>query len=225
MKNVEEKINKKENKIGLKLFLVLFFILYFCLEIGFSGLYTYTTIGVLYTCLMYFSIFVLFACVYMFFKFRKKTEVDEKYINRVLKKCFIDVTVIIILFSVAYIYSYINNMNGILREKENYLNHTNKLQTTIENEIKTEDSSMQSVYENMLEYKESSEKFDKIYSTMKEKMPVYIGLRVLIDVLDIGITAVVLFGISKKMIIKKINKNKDREEKTKEENKIQKEEV
>ena len=79
---------EKTKKLGMSLYIVLFFVVYGLLQLGFTGLYTYTTIGSLFTCLMYFSIYVLFFSTYVFFKFRKK-EVDEVQIKSVLDRIFV----------------------------------------------------------------------------------------------------------------------------------------
>ena len=100
--DVKNKENKKDNKIGLKLYVFIFLIVYVILQIGFTGLYTYTTVGSLFTCLMYFSIFTVMTLTYVFFKFRKNT-LTEKEIKDVLKRMFKYVTVIIVVFSLKYL--------------------------------------------------------------------------------------------------------------------------
>ena len=67
----------KESKISLKSFVVIFLFVYAFLQLGFTGLYTYTTWGVLFTCLMYFSIFTVMTLTYVFFKFRKNITLDR----------------------------------------------------------------------------------------------------------------------------------------------------
>ena len=62
--------NKKKTK-SMNLYLFFFLLVYSYLQLGFSGLYTYTTVGSLFTCLMYFSIFTVTTLIYVFFKFRK----------------------------------------------------------------------------------------------------------------------------------------------------------
>jgi len=201
--NNKKAIKNKEKKIGIKLYIFIFLLIYFCLQIGFSGLYTYTTIGVLFTCLMYFSVFLLFSIIYTFFKFRKKS-IDENKINNILKLMFKYIAVIILIFSVGNIYSYINNMNGILREKESYSVHVQKIDNTIQNNVDDNMSQDEEEYlstlQSMLDYTESVNDFDKIYNKMKEKMFAYIGFRILTAVIDIAVSAGIIFIVLKRFI-------------------------
>ena len=126
--------NKKKTK-SMNLYLFFFLLVYSYLQLGFSGLYTYTTISVLFTCLMYFSVFALYTGICMFIKFRKK-EYTKKEVETILRKTFIGIVVLIVLYSIVFIGNYINNMNGILRAKDNYGTHTEKIKNTyIENTV------------------------------------------------------------------------------------------
>ena len=79
--------SRYNNFIGICITMTIFFFLlvYSYLQLGFSGLYTYTTISVLYTCLMYFSVFALYTGICMFIKFRKK-EYTKKEVDTILNK-------------------------------------------------------------------------------------------------------------------------------------------
>ena len=218
---VKNKENKKDNKIGLKLYVFIFFIVYSILQIGFTGLYTYTTVGSLFTCLMYFSIFTVTTLIYVFFKFRKNT-LKEDEIKTVLKRMFKIVTVIIVIFSVFLISKYLYNMFGIKNEKDNFKlpSETQVIESKIENIVETKDDETDSMTEavsivsDMLDYNTAVQKLDGVYTEMKERLPAYIGFRVLTDVIDVLISAGVLFIASDK-VISMI--------KLKEENKLEKE--
>lgn len=203
--DIEKK--KENNLIGIKLYVVLFLIIYAFLQIGFSGLYTYTTWGVLYTCFMYFSIFTLFTLVYVFFKFRKK-DIKEEQVKNVLKRMFNSCLIIIIVFSLINIYTFLYNMYGIKIEKENYNKNTNevvsesKIENITENVVNNGLDDTMDVVEGILEYNIAMQEFDKVYEVMKEKLPVYIGFRVLTDVIDIVISSGVIFILSDKLIMK-----------------------
>ena len=206
-KDIEKEENKNNKMIGIKLYVVLFLIIYALLQIGFSGLYTYTTWGVLYTCLMYFSIFTLFTLVYVFFKFRKKDIIKEE-IKNVLKRIFNSCLIIIIVFSLINVYTFVYNMYGIKIEKENYNKNTkeivseSKIENITENVVNNEFNETMDVVEGMLEYNIAMQEFDRVYGVMEEKLPIYVGLRVLTDVIDIVISAGVIFILSDKLIMK-----------------------
>ena len=234
--DVKKEENKKDNKkVGLKLYVVLFFVVYAILQIGFTGLYTYTTIGSLFTCLMYFSIFTVMTLIYMFFKFRKNT-LNEDEIKSILKRMFKIVTVIIVIFSVFLISKYLYNMFGIKNEKENFKlpKVEQVIESKIENIIETveeETDSMSdavSMVSDMLDYNTAVQQLDGVYTEMKNKLPAYIGFRVLTDVIDVLVSAGVIFIAGGKIITmiklkddienkddKKENK-KSKKEKTKE---------
>lgn len=218
---VKNKENKKDNKIGLKLYVFIFFIVYSILQIGFTGLYTYTTVGSLFTCLMYFSIFTVTTLIYVFFKFRKNT-LKEDEINTVLKRMFKIVTVIIVIFSVFLISKYLYNMFGIKNEKDNFKlpSETQVIESKIENIVETKEDEKDSMTEavsivsDMLDYNTAVQKLDGVYTEMKERLPAYIGFRVLTDVIDVLISAGVLFIVSNKVIsmIKLKEENKSEKE-------------
>lgn len=218
---VKNKENKKDNKIGLKLYVFIFFIVYSILQIGFTGLYTYTTVGSLFTCLMYFSIFTVTTLIYVFFKFRKNT-LKEDEIKTVLKRMFKIVTVIIVIFSVFLISKYLYNMFGIKNEKDNFKlpSETQVIESKIENIVETKDDETDSMTEavsivsDMLDYNTAVQKLDGVYTEMKERLPAYIGFRVLTDVIDVLISAGVLFIASDKVIsmIKLKEENKSEKE-------------
>lgn len=200
----------KTKKIGISLYIVLFFIVYGLLQLGFTGLYTYTTIGSLFTCLMYFSIYVLFFSTYIFFKFRKK-EVDEVQIKSVLDRIFVATVVVIILSTFLQMYSYVNNMYGTLKLKDDYNLYTSMLnkEEKIENEI-VQDDTMKAVQE-MIAYDEYSKELDSIYSEMKDKIGIYILFRLLTDVINVFISLGVIYILGNKLIYK-ICKRKDENE-------------
>lgn len=211
---------KKENKLGLKLYVVLLLFIYVFLQIGFSGLYTYTTWGVLYTCLMYFSIFTVYTCLFVFFKFRKKNVADDCK-NNYLKRMFKAVVIIIIIFTVFDIGTYLNNMYGIKKVQSNYKTYnedkvyessvTNIVENTVTEE--SEDDVLE-ILDDMLAYNEAMNKFDSAYEVMEEKLPIRIGFRVLTDVIDVLISAGIIFIISNQIIIKVRKKEENIEEKT-----------
>lgn len=196
--------NKKKTK-SMNLYLFFFLLVYSYLQLGFSGLYTYTTISVLYTCLMYFSVFALYTGICMFIKFRKK-EYTKKEVETILRKTFIGIVVLIVLYSIVFIGNYINNMNGILRAKDNYGTHTEKIKNTyIENtvdvNVNTNNTGLM-IMQDMLAYDSAMNDLDSLYNGMKENMVTYIGLRILTDIIDIGISAVVILVLSKMMVYK-----------------------
>lgn len=196
--------NKKKTK-SMNLYLFFFLLVYSYLQLGFSGLYTYTTISVLFTCLMYFSVFALYTGICMFIKFRKK-EYTKKEVETILRKTFIGIVVLIVLYSIVFIGNYINNMNGILRAKDNYGTHTEKIKNTyIENtvdvNVNTNNTGLM-IMQDMLAYDSAMNDLDSLYNGMKENMVTYIGLRILTDIIDIGISAVVILVLSKMMVYK-----------------------
>lgn len=219
--DVRNKENKKDNKIGLKLYVFIFFIVYSILQIGFTGLYTYTTVGSLFTCLMYFSIFTVTTLIYVFFKFRKNT-LKEDEIKAVLKRMFKIVIVIIVIFSVFLISKYVYNMLGIKNEKDNFKlpSETQVIESKIENIVETKEDEKDSMTEavsivsDMLDYNTAVQKLDGVFTEMKDKLPAYIGFRVLTDVIDVLISAGVLFIASNKVIsmIKLKEENKSEKE-------------
>ena len=204
---VKNKENKKDNKIGLKLYVFIFFIVYSILQIGFTGLYTYTTVGSLFTCLMYFSIFTVTTLIYVFFKFRKNT-LGEDEIKSVLKRMFKIVTVIIVIFSVFLISKYVYTMFGIKNEKDNFKlpSETQVIESKIENIVETKDDEADSmpdavsIVSDMLDYNTAVQQLDGVYTEMKDKLPAYIGFRVLTDVIDVLISAGVIYIASNKVI-------------------------
>ena len=203
--------NKKKTK-SMNLYLFFFLLVYSYLQLGFSGLYTYTTISVLYTCLMYFSVFALYTVICMFIKFRKK-EYTKKEVETILRKTFIGIVVLIVLYSIVFIGNYINNMNGILRAKDNYGTHTEKIKNTyIENtvdvNVNTNNTGLM-IMQDMLAYDSAMNDLDSLYNGMKENMVTYIGLRILTDIIDIGISAVVILVLSKMMVYKISNIKED----------------
>lgn len=203
--------NKKKTK-SMNLYLFFFLLVYSYLQLGFSGLYTYTTISVLYTCLMYFSVFALYTGICMFIKFRKK-EYTKKEVETILRKTFIGIVVLIVLYSIVFIGNYINNMNGILRAKDNYGTHTEKIKNTyIENtvdaNVNTNNTGLM-IMQDMLAYDSAMNDLDSLYNGMKENMVTYIGLRILTDIIDIGISAVVILVLSKMMVYKISNIKED----------------
>ena len=203
--------NKKKTK-SMNLYLFFFLLVYSYLQLGFSGLYTYTTISVLYTCLMYFSVFALYTGICMFIKFRKK-EYTKKEVETILRKTFIGIVVLIVLYSIVFIGNYINNMNGILRAKDNYGTHTEKIKNTyIENtvdvNVNTNNIGLM-IMQDMLAYDSAMNDLDSLYNGMKENMVTYIGLRILTDIIDIGISAVVILVLSKMMVYKISNIKED----------------
>ena len=196
--------NKKKTK-SMNLYLFFFLLVYSYLQLGFSGLYTYTTISVLFTCLMYFSVFALYTGICMFIKFRKK-EYTKKEVETILRKTFIGIVVLIVLYSIVFIGNYINNMNGILRAKDNNGTHTEKIKNTyIENtvdvNVNTNNTGLM-IMQDMLAYDSAMNDLDSLYNGMKENMVTYIGLRILTDIIDIGISAVVILVLSKMMVYK-----------------------
>ena len=56
--------------------------------------------------------------------------------------------------------------------------------------------------QDMLAYDSAMKDLDSLYNGMKENMGSYIGLRVLTDIVDIGISAVVILVLSRMMIYK-----------------------
>ena len=54
----------------------------------------------------------------------------------------------------------------------------------------------------MLAYDSAMNDLDSLYNGMKENMVTYIGLRILTDIIDIGISAVVILVLSKMMVYK-----------------------
>lgn len=203
--------NKKKTK-SMNLYLFFFLLVYSYLQLGFSGLYTYTTISVLFTCLMYFSVFALYTGICMFIKFRKK-EYTKKEVETILRKTFIGIVVLIVLYSIVFIGNYINNMNGILRAKDNYGTHTEKIKNTyIENtvdaNVNTNNTGLM-IMQDMLAYDSAMNDLDSLYNGMKENMVTYIGLRILTDIIDIGISAVVILVLSKMMVYKISNIKED----------------
>ena len=203
--------NKKKTK-SMNLYLFFFVLVYSYLQLGFSGLYTYTTISVLFTCLMYFSVFALYTGICMFIKFRKK-EYTKKEVETILRKTFIGIVVLIVLYSIVFIGNYINNMNGILRAKDNYGTHTEKIKNTyIENtvdvNVNTNNTGLM-IMQDMLAYDSAMNDLDSLYNGMKENMVTYIGLRILTDIIDIGISAVVILVLSKMMVYKISNIKED----------------
>lgn len=205
--DVKNKENKKDNKIGLKLYVFIFLIVYVILQIGFTGLYTYTTVGSLFTCLMYFSIFTVTTLIYVFFKFRKNT-LGEDEIKSVLKRMFKIVTVIIVIFSVFLISKYVYTMFGIKNEKDNFKlpSETQVIESKIENIVETKDDEADSmtdavsIVSDMLDYNTAVQQLDGVYIEMKDKLPAYIGFRVLTDVIDVLISAGVIYIASNKVI-------------------------
>ena len=205
--DVKNKENKKDNKIGLKLYVFIFWIVYVILQIGFTGLYTYTTVGSLFTCLMYFSIFTVTTLIYVFFKFRKNT-LGEDEIKSVLKRMFKIVTVIIVIFSVFLISKYVYTMFGIKNEKDNFKlpSETQVIESKIENIVETKDDEADSmtdavsIVSDMLDYNTAVQQLDGVYIEMKDKLPAYIGFRVLTDVIDVLISAGVIYIASNKVI-------------------------
>lgn len=205
--DVKNKENKKDNKIGLKLYVFIFLIVYVILQIGFTGLYTYTTVGSLFTCLMYFSIFTVTTLIYVFFKFRKNT-LREDEIKSVLKRMFKIVTVIIVIFSVFLISKYVYTMFGIKNEKDNFKlpSETQVIESKIENIVETKDdeadsmTDVVSIVSDMLDYNTAVQQLDGVYIEMKDKLPAYIGFRVLTDVIDVLISAGVIYIASNKVI-------------------------
>lgn len=205
--DVKNKENKKDNKIGLKLYVFIFLIVYVILQIGFTGLYTYTTVGSLFTCLMYFSIFTVTTLIYVFFKFRKNT-LGEDEIKSVLKRMFKIVTVIIVIFSVFLISKYVYTMFGIKNEKDNFKlpSETQVIESKIENIVETKDDEADSmtdavsIVSDMLDYNTAVQQLDGVYTEMKDKLPAYIGFRVLTDVIDVLISAGVIYIASNKVI-------------------------
>lgn len=211
MKERKKNGNKKKTK-SMNLYLFFFLLVYSYLQLGFSGLYTYTTISVLYTCLMYFSVFALYTGICMFIKFRKK-EYTKKEVETILRKTFIGIVVLIVLYSIVFIGNYINNMNGILRAKDNYGTHTEKIKNTyIENtvdaNVNTNNTGLM-IMQDMLAYDSAMNDLDSLYNGMKENMVTYIGLRILTDIIDIGISAVVILVLSKMMVYKISNIKED----------------
>lgn len=201
---------EKTKKLGISLYIVLFFVVYGLLQLGFTGLYTYTTIGSLFTCLMYFSIYVLFFSTYVFFKFRKK-EVDEVQIKSVLDRIFVATTVIIFLLTFIQIYSYVNNMYGTQKLKDDYNVYTSIVnkEEKVENEI-VQDDTMEAVQE-MIAYDEYSKELDSIYAEMKDKMGIYILFRIVTDVINVLISYGIIYILGNK-IINKVFKRKDENE-------------
>lgn len=208
VKDVKKNVGKKKTK-AMNLYLFFFLLVYSYLQLGFSGLYTYTTISVLYTCLMYFSVFALYTVICMFIKFRKK-EYTKKEVDTILRKTFIGIVVLIVLYSFVFIGNYINNLNGILRAKENYGSHTEKIKNTyteniVENTVSEDGETNNAgltIMQDMLAYDSAMKDLDSLYNGMKENMGSYIGLRVLTDIVDIGISAVVILVLSRMMIYK-----------------------
>lgn len=206
-----EKIEKNK-KIGINLYIVMFFILYGLLQLGFTGLYTYTTIGSLFTCLMYFSVFVLFFIIYTFLKFRKK-ELEKTQIKNVLNRIFIATVVVIVISTIIQMYSYFNNMYGTIKLKDNYNLYTSFINkdenSVIENKIEQDDT-MKAVKE-MIAYDEYTNKLDGIYREMKDKVGIYIFFRILTDIINVVISLGVVYILGDK-IIYKICKRKDENE-------------
>lgn len=208
VKDVKKNVGKKKTK-AMNLYLFFFLLVYSYLQLGFSGLYTYTTISVLYTCLMYFSVFALYTGICMFIKFRKK-EYTKKEVDTILRKTFIGIVVLIVLYSFVFIGNYINNLNGILRAKENYGSHTEKIkniytENIVENTVSEDGETNNAgliIMQDMLAYDSAMKDLDSLYNGMKENMGSYIGLRVLTDIVDIGISAVVILVLSRMMIYK-----------------------
>ena len=223
-KKEKEEIVVKESKISLKSFVVIFLFVYAFLQLGFTGLYTYTTWGVLFTCLMYFSIFTVMTLTYVFFKFRKNT-LTEKEIKDVLKRMFKYVTVIIVVFSVCILGKYLYTMFGIKSEKENFNLNDKKVvaESKIENIVDTNnveaDSSSDplNMLANMTTYNDMVTELDNVYTGMKTKFPAYLGFRILTDCIDVLITAGVIFIASEKTIVKiKLKEDKENKENKKE---------
>lgn len=219
---VKKDDNKKDNKIGFKIYVFIFLLIYAILQIGFTGLYTYTTVGSLFTCLMYFSIFTVTTLIYVFFKFRKNT-LNEEEIKSVLKRMFKIVTVIIVVFSVFLISKYVYNMLGIKNEKENFKlpSEEKVIESKIENIVETDEEETDSmadavsIVSDMLDYNTAVQSLDGVYNEMKDRLPAYIGFRVLTDVIDILISAGVIFIASGK-IITMIKLKEDKEDKVEE---------
>ena len=174
-----------------------------------------------YDCIVYFSIFTVTTLIYVFFKFRKNT-LKEDEIKTVLKRMFKIVTVIIVIFSVFLISKYLYNMFGIKNEKDNFKlpSETQVIESKIENIVETKDDETDSMTEavsivsDMLDYNTAVQKLDGVYTEMKERLPAYIGFRVLTDVIDVLISAGVLFIASDKVIsmIKLKEENKSEKE-------------
>ena len=198
---------EKTKKLGISLYIVLFFVVYGLLQLGFTGLYTYTTIGSLFTCLMYFSIYVLFFSTYVFFKFRKK-EVDEVQIKSVLDRIFVATVVIITFSTLLQMYSYVNNIYGTQKLKDDYNVYTSIVnkEEKVENEI-VQDDTMEAVQE-MIAYDEYSKELDSIYAEMKDKMGIYILFRIVTDVINVLISYGIIYILGNK-IINKVFKRKD----------------
>lgn len=214
----------KEGKIGLKLYVVIFLLVYAFLQLGFTGLYTYTTWGVLFTCLMYFSIFTVMTLTYVFFKFRKNT-LSKNEIRDVLKRMVKYVTIIIVIFSVIILGKYLYTMFGIKYEKENFSLSDNKAvaESKIENIVDNNDdeddysSDALNMLVNMTTYNDMVTELDNVYTGMKTKFPAYLGFRILTDCIDVLITAGVIFIASEKVIVKiKLKEEKKEVEEPKE---------
>ena len=204
---------EKKTKVGISLYIVLFFIIYGLMQLGFTGLYTYTTFGALVTCIMYFSIYLLFTIIYVFFKFRKNEE-NQKNKTIILNKIFIATIVVILLATVMQIYSYFYNMNGMNILKEEYDLYTkyidkNSAENVVENIVEPEGD--MKVFQEMIEYNEYASKIDGIYTEMKEHVTMFIFIRLLVDLIDIIISVIVVFIISDKFI-EIVCKRKDKRE-------------
>lgn len=193
---------EKKTKVGIKLYIVLLFILYWLMQLGFTGLYTYTTFGALITCIMYFSIYTLFTIIYTFFKFRKKEE-NQKNKSIILNKMFIATIVVILLASTVQIYSYFYNMNGMIALKDEYELYTkyteeNTAENVVENSV--EPTGDAKVLQDMVGYNAYATQLDEIYNEMKENVVMFIFIRLLVDLIDIFISLAVVFVISDKFI-------------------------
>ena len=232
MKNYKE-IDESKKKVGIKLYVFLFIILYFLLELGFTGFYTYTTIGVLYTCLMVFSVYLVYNLIYIYLKF-KRHEIaknkKEEFIGTILKRLLISTIIVFVLFTCVYVIKYIYTMNGAKNAYENYTLNPKTVSKKADNNVENVivDKS-QEILTGMMKTNDDRNKLNGIYESFKSHLGSYIGFRVLTDVIDILIVLIVIYAIDRiilnKIIREKeetVSKNKEIEEK---EEKLTKEEL